>query len=77
MSRIVTTAAVFALVIGATTSGSSAQGLVTMQELSAPLANELVGDTVAIYAQRGHTVTEVVVDLDGVRQALTRRSRSR
>jgi len=72
MSRIGAAGAVFALVIAGIAAGSWAQGLVTMQKLSAPLANELVGDTVAICAQRGYTVTAVVVDLDGVRQALLR-----
>ena len=43
-----------------------------MQKLSAPLANELVGETVAICAQKGYMVTAVVVDLDGVRQAVLR-----
>ena len=51
---------------------ASAQGLVTIQKLSAPLANELVGETVAACAAKGYTVTAVVVDLDGVRQALLR-----
>ena len=62
MSRIVAAGAVFALVIVGLAAGSWAQGLVTMQKLSAPLANKLVGDTVAICAQRGYTVTAVVVD---------------
>ena len=51
---------------------AQAQGLVTTQKLSAPLANELVGEAVAHCAQKGYTVTAVVVDLDGVRQALLR-----
>jgi uncharacterized protein GlcG (DUF336 family) len=72
MSRIVAAGVVFALVIVGITTGSWGQGLVRMQKLSAPLANELVGDTVAICAQKGYTVTAVVVDLDGVRQALLR-----
>lgn len=49
-----------------------AQGLITTQKLSAPLANELVGEAVANCAQKGYTVTAVVVDLDGVRQAMLR-----
>lgn len=49
-----------------------AQGLITTQKLSAPLANELVGTTVANCAAQGYTVTAVVVDLDGVRQAMLR-----
>jgi uncharacterized protein GlcG (DUF336 family) len=43
-----------------------------MQKLSAPLANELVGEAVANCTQKGYTVTAVVVDLDGVRQAMLR-----
>ncbi len=72
MSRIGAAGVVVALVIAGVASGSSAQGLVSMQKLSAPLANELVGDTVAICAQRGYSVTAIVVDLDGVRQAMLR-----
>jgi len=58
--------------IGAAVTEVRAQGLVNMQKLSAPLANEVVGETVAICAQKGYTVTAVVVDLDGVRQAMLR-----
>jgi len=74
MSRITKWQA-FALSFGmlaGTAGGVEAQGLVTMQKLSAALANELVGETVAICAQRGYPVVAVVVDLDGVRQALLR-----
>jgi len=59
-------------VVGAAPTGAHAQGLVNMQKLSAPLANELVGETVAVCAQNGYNVVAVVVDLDGVRQALLR-----
>ena len=48
------------------------QGLNTTQKLSAALANELVGESVAACAQKGYTVTAVVVDLEGVRQAVLR-----
>ena len=67
-------AVLFALVfvVGAAPTGVQAQGLVNMQKLSAPLANELVGEAVASCAQKGYTVTAVVVDLDGVRQAVLR-----
>jgi len=51
---------------------AAAQGLINMQRLSAPLANELVGNAVASCAQQGYKVTAVVVDLDGVRQAMLR-----
>ena len=59
-------------VIGTAPTAARAQGLVNLQKLSAPLANELVGESVANCAQKGYTVTAVVVDLDGVRQAVLR-----
>ena len=49
-----------------------AQGLVTTQKLSAALANELVGESVAQCARNGYKVVAVVVDLEGVRQAMLR-----
>lgn len=49
-----------------------AEGLVTLQKLSAQLANELVGESVAQCARNGYKVTAIVVDLDGVRQAVLR-----
>jgi uncharacterized protein GlcG (DUF336 family) len=49
-----------------------AQGLLNVQRLSAPLANQLVGDAVASCAQEGYAVTAPVVDLAGVRQAVLR-----
>src|SRR5437868_6286388 len=60
------------VVVAVPATRAHAQGLVTMQILSAPLANELVGEAVANCAQQGYTVTAVVVDLDGVRQAMLR-----
>jgi uncharacterized protein GlcG (DUF336 family) len=59
-------------VAAAATIGARAQGLITIQKLSAPLVNELVGDAVANCAQKGYAVTAAVVDLDGVRQAILR-----
>lgn len=50
----------------------SAQGVLTTHKLSAALANELVGESVRECAQKGYKVVAVVVDLDGVRQALLR-----
>jgi len=64
--------AVLALAVLAAPLGVSAQGLVQTQKLSAALANQLVGDTVSICAKRGYKVWAVVVDLDGVRQAVLR-----
>src|SRR5690242_7050154 len=75
MARFLTPvlAAVFGVYVAtALTIGLRAEGLVTTQKLSAPLANELVGDAVASCAQKGYAVTAAVVDLDGVRQAILR-----
>src|SRR5438128_155688 len=60
------------VIVGTAATGATAQGLVDMKKVSAPLANELVGESVASCAQKGYAVTAVVVDLDGVRQALLR-----
>ena len=59
-------------VAGVAPTGALAQGVVNRPQLSAALANELVGDTVAICAKQGHKVWAVVVNLDGVRQAVLR-----
>jgi uncharacterized protein GlcG (DUF336 family) len=75
MTRILPKLAVgavgFAVIAGAAI-GARSQGLINTQRLSAPLANELVGVAVANCAQKGYAVTAVVVDLDGVRQAMLR-----
>src|SRR5262247_2580322 len=72
MTRALAAVVVLALAFTGGATAVQAQGLIQMQKLSAALANELVGDTVAICAQKGYAVTAVVVDLDGVRQALLR-----
>ena len=72
MSRALVAGAVLALAVAGGATGAGAQGLITVQKLSAPLANELVGEAVASCAQKGYAVTAVVVDLDGVRQAMLR-----
>src|SRR3954470_12821759 len=53
-----------------------AQGVITMHKVSAALANELVGESVAQCAKNGYKVWAVVVDLDGVRQAVLRGDRA-
>ena len=58
---------VLASVLVAASASVSAQGVHTRQQLSAALANELVGETVALCASRGYKVWAVVVNLDGVR----------
>jgi uncharacterized protein GlcG (DUF336 family) len=72
MSRISAGLQLVLFVMCASVTGVQAQGLVTTQKLSAALANELVGESVANCAQKGYKVVAVVVDLDGVRQALLR-----
>lgn len=58
--------------LGMASAGAHAQGIVNMPKISAALANQLVGDTVAICAQKNYRVVAIVVDLDGVRQAQLR-----
>jgi uncharacterized protein GlcG (DUF336 family) len=65
-------AVAFSLAFAAAPAALNAQGLVTTQKLSAQLANELVGESVASCAKNGYKVVAVVVDLDGVRQAVLR-----
>jgi hypothetical protein len=57
MSRLVAIAVTLSVAVLGTAAGVSAQGLVTTQKPSAPLANELVGETVAACAQKGYAVT--------------------
>ncbi len=72
MSRISAGLQVIAFAAVALATGAQGQGLVTTHKLSAALANQLVGDSVAACAQKGYQVVAVVVDLDGVRQAVLR-----
>jgi uncharacterized protein GlcG (DUF336 family) len=73
MSRMSALPAVaFSLAFAAAPAALNAQGLVTTQKLSAALANELVGESVADCAKKGYKVVAVVVDLEGVRQAVLR-----
>ena len=51
---------------------AQAQGVINQPRLSAPLANQVVGDTVTFCAQKKYNVWAVIVDLDGVRQAVLR-----
>jgi len=64
--------AVLASLLVAASANALAQGVYTHQQLSAALANELVGETVALCASRGYKVWAVVVNLDGVRIAVLR-----
>src|SRR5262245_49444014 len=48
------------------------QGLITKKRLSAALANEAVAVAVAACAKAGYQVSAIVVDTEGVRQAVLR-----
>lgn len=65
-------ATALAIVLGATSATAQDKGVVMMPKISAKLANELVGESVAACAAKGYAVVAVVVDLDGVRQAVLR-----
>jgi uncharacterized protein GlcG (DUF336 family) len=51
------------------------QGLMTTHRIPAELANRMVGEAVASCAKQGYAETAVVVDADGVRQAVLRGDR--
>ena len=72
MARTTTTVAATLAFLTLAAVGAHAQGVLNTQKLSAALANELVGESVAQCAQKDYAVTAVVVDLDGVRQAMLR-----
>ncbi|HYY24336.1 MAG TPA: hypothetical protein VE689_02515, partial [Candidatus Udaeobacter sp.] len=55
-ARMQTVVLAFVAVVGVGATGAQAQGLVTIQKLSAPLANELVGEAVASCARKGYMV---------------------
>ena len=63
MSRVSALQAVaFSLAFATAPAALNAQGLVTTQKLSAQLANQLVGDSVANCAKNGYKVVAVVVE---------------
>ena len=51
---------------------ASGEGLIKTNRLSAALALEAVGEAVSQCAKNGYAVTAIVVDIDGVRQAVLR-----
>ena len=53
-------------------SAAPAQGLIAEHRLAAVLANEAVAEAVAACVKNGYAVTALVVDIDGVRQAVLR-----
>ena len=58
------------------TTPARADGLLTTHRLSAELANQVAGEVVASCAKQGYAETAVVVDADGVRQAVLRGDRA-
>ncbi len=75
MGRVLAAGA-FALAAGTLASPGEAAGLLTTHRLSAELANEVVAEVVAACAKQGYAETAVVVDADGVRQAVLRGDRT-
>ena len=61
-----------AVTLALATSVAFAQGLITKKRLSAALAHEAVAVAVAVCAKAGYAVTAIVVDNEGVRQAVLR-----
>jgi uncharacterized protein GlcG (DUF336 family) len=55
---------------------ASAEGLLTTHRIPADLANEAVAEAVASCAKQGYAETAVLVDADGVRQAVLRGDRA-
>jgi uncharacterized protein GlcG (DUF336 family) len=61
-----------AVLVGLSASIALGQGLITKKRLSAALAMEAVGEAVAACAKAGYAVTAIIVDNEGVRQAVLR-----
>src|SRR6266850_6902360 len=57
-------------------SQAHAEGLLQTHRISADLANQAVAAVVAKCASQGYAVTGVLVDADGVRQAMLRSDRA-
>jgi uncharacterized protein GlcG (DUF336 family) len=60
------------LAVALTTAPAFAQGLITKKRLSAVLAMEAVMEAVDVCKKAGYAVTAIVVDNEGVRQAVIR-----
>jgi len=56
----------------AVTTPATAQGLAVTHRITAAVANQLVADAVTACKEQGYNVTAVVLDTDGVRQAVLR-----
>ena len=69
---IATALAAGAVTISSTPPTALAQSMITTHRISATLAMEAVSEAVGVCAKQGFHVTAIVVDADGVRQALLR-----
>jgi uncharacterized protein GlcG (DUF336 family) len=65
-----------ALIVGLFTRPALADDLLATHRIPAALANRMVGEAVATCAKQGYAETAVVVDADGVRQAVLRGDRA-
>jgi uncharacterized protein GlcG (DUF336 family) len=70
--RFITFVVILALLAALAGGRAGAQGLISTHRISAELANEAVGAVVAKCASQGYAETAVLVDADGVRQAVLR-----
>ena len=70
--RLLVCFALFAGILATTAVSASAQGLLTKKRLSAALAVEAVMEAVEVCRKAGYSVTAIVVDNEGVRQAVLR-----
>ena len=61
-----------AVFVAAASQPALSQGLIVKKRLSAALAHEAVAEAVAVCAKAGYAVTAVIVDNEGVRQAVLR-----
>ncbi len=61
-----------AAIASGTMSAASAQGLLNTKRLSAALAMEAVTEAVDVCRKAGYAVTAIIVDNEGVRQAVLR-----
>jgi uncharacterized protein GlcG (DUF336 family) len=71
-TRVALAAAMTVVISSVATPASAADGVLTLHRISAVLANEAVGAAVAACAAQGYAETAVVVDSDGVVQAVLR-----
>lgn len=62
----------FAALAAFTANSVFAQGLIVKKRLSAVLAHEAVAEAVMVCARAGYAVTAIIVDNEGVRQAVLR-----